>query len=257
MLAVALAVVLGVRAVPSKADRLVNRTVRVLDEGNIEEADRALAELAEYTKDSIDLAAVVSIRLALSTARIARDNHLALEYFALASAYSEDDPQHQSYMETGQALQDALDAHLDDLMELARTYQGRHYQAGLRLKSPLHGSLQFPNDLPPEVDEAYWYLIEGDAAPEYHATLKNSVGREAIGATLRMIIVQDDVADAHTLTLAGDLDLAELWWLVGSLSPNRLFTEWSFNRVLEETADDPEHPARQRALNALSRIVHG
>lgn len=248
-----IAIIFVVQIMPSQADRLVAQAESAVRAGDIDTADHALAELAALTNDSIDLTSIVSMRLAISVARIARDHLLASEYFALASAYPEEHTLYEELNGLGEQFIADMRKHMDELMQSARTYQGQHYQSGLKLKSPLRGTLSTPID-DPQLDEAYARLAEGDTGPEAKDMLHETVSRAVVGVVLGFVVVQDEQVDPETISLAGSLDLAELLWLVGANATEPLFAQWCFEKVLEETDRQPDHPARQRAFDALEQI---
>lgn len=238
---------------PSEHERLVQRTVEAINAGQIEAADQHLQSLSEITRDSIDLTSIMSLRVAMAVAEVIRDSHLIVEYEGMARQFDEVDPEYRAYTEKSASLLEGLRESLSDLETIARDYQGKHYQPGLRLTSPLQATLELPLQ-DTALSEAYADLLAGEADEADHETLYRSVAREALGVVLRLVIIQDEEAAEDSVKLTGAIDLAELWWLVGTNSMSPTFSEWAIDRVLEETKDQPEHPARARAQEALKRF---
>lgn len=249
VLAVAAAAIAVVAVLPSEQERLVEQAVAALNAGDIEAADRALQRLGERTHDSVDVTGIMSLRVALAVAAVVRDNLLATEYDGMAIQFDESDPVHAAYKALGEEYRTRYEEQRKNLESIARTYQGQHYQPGLRLQSPLRGELRLSGD--DGIIDAYLDLLNGEAEEKDHAALYKSAAREAAGGVLRRVIVQPEAAAEDTVALSGSLDLAELWWLIGSNVPSPLFSEASIDTVLEETKNTPDHPARQRALDAL------
>lgn len=235
---------------PSESDRLVSRAVNALNEGDLEAVGGALDELAQITADSIDLSAIVSLRVALSVAQVVRDAQLSMEYEAITHVLAENEQEPEPYPDILRNLQTSRLEHQEQLMAHARNYHGQHYHSGLRLTSPLNGTLDLYAD-DPTVTEAYRDILAGIADSDDHGILRDHVARETVAAVLRLVIDQGDAEDPEKVRLSGSLDLAELWWLIAANSTNQLFSETALDIVLEETEGRPEHPARDRALEAL------
>lgn len=249
-----LAVIVAVQVGRTSGDRLAARAAEALREGDLAAAEDILAELADVTIDSMDLTAVMSLRVGLAIARIASFNQLSIEYAQLAHAFPEEHELHRAYMELSEGFRAKVKDQTDALEELARHYRGRHYQSGLRIQSPLRGQLDL-GGAALTYEQAYDSLSVGDATPEAHRNLERSINRESVGFVLSQIIIQEGRSQGETVRLSGRFDMANLLWLIGAnMSGEPLFARWCFERVIEETEHSPDHPARQLAFGALHQL---
>ena len=140
-----------------------------------------------------------------------------------------------------------------ELLQTAKVYHGQHYKGGLRIDSPVQGTLDLLHD-EDRILDAYRALIAGYATEDEQAIFHAGVAREALGAVLRLVIVQPDGQSADAVALQGTLDMAELWWLIAAHSTDVHFSETALGIVLAETETRPDHPARARAEAALREV---
>lgn len=236
---------------PQAEERLLTQTLRALQTGDIETAEVALEQMAEASRDSTDQAALWAIRMGLAVARLATAVQLELEYAILAERLPTDSPAYLAYTRRSLDLAEAMPELSAELVEIAQTYRGRHYREGLRLQSPLVGTLPaLSSDT--EVEDALAHLAEGDDSERHHEALRLGIARVATSAILERVIEQPEPRPSGEVALTGHLDLAELLWLIGANSPNRELARWSMRRVLDETASEPAHPLRLRAQEVLT-----
>src|SRR5690606_13544769 len=114
-----------------------------------------------------------------------------------------------SYDEVIAILTEQLRRDQEELLQTAKVYHGQHYKGGLRIDSPVQGTLDLLHD-EDRILDAYRALIAGYATEDEQAIFHAGVAREALGAVLRLVIVQLDGQSADAVALQGTLDMAEL-----------------------------------------------
>lgn len=254
--ALVLAVGLYVVFSPSQSQRFASQVAKAFEAGDLETAKLRLEEWAAVTGDALDRSAIMSLHMAVSIAQVVRDAQLLVEYEGLNLMLS--DPEgteggFSAYSETLQHLEEQLRRDQDEALVTAKAYHASYYQGGLRLRSPVAGTLDLVQG-EEALNEAFRALVAGDATSEEQAVFHASVAREALGAVLRLVIAQPEGQSADKISLSGMFDFAELWWLIAAHSTDAYFSETALGIVLDETQNKPDHPARQRAQEALREV---
>lgn len=243
--------VIIVQQIPSQEARLLRNVEKAIQAGDLDQAEERLATLVDVTKDSIDQTALESLRLSFLAARIARENQLLLEYSELAEMMFGDEQAAQQLHMRVDELNERISEYIDEMTEMARTYQTRYYQEGLRLNSPLRGEMLLP-DHTAELDEAYSAIMLGDDTEKDHDVLFDVASMNVMATVLDLVIVQNGASSTQTVSLSGTIDIPEVLWLIGSSITNPRLAEWYMLRIVDETEHDKSHPARQRASEVLS-----
>ncbi|NLN27680.1 MAG: hypothetical protein GX161_05615 [Firmicutes bacterium] len=251
-----LAVGLYTLFIPTPKARFSRQVAEAFQAGDLEAARRHLEAWAEETSDGIDRTAIMSLHMAVSVAQVVRDAQLLVEYEGMNMMFA--DPEDAldetiSYDEVIAILTEQLRRDQEELLQTAKVYHGQHYKGGLRIDSPVQGTLDLLHD-EDRILDAYRALIAGYATEDEQAIFHAGVAREALGAVLRLVIVQPDGQSADAVALQGTLDMAELWWLIAAHSTDVHFSETALGIVLAETETRPDHPARARAEAALREV---
>jgi gamma-glutamylcyclotransferase (GGCT)/AIG2-like uncharacterized protein YtfP len=249
------ALVLMMNVPPNKKSRVLAEAEEYISRGDIDGGLKALDKLADVSKETYELTGVWLMKMCLSLSAVVQDFTLTQQYQNILEELPPYTDAADSYEVKADFYQTRSEERVKALDELADSYRRYYHQEGLRINTPFNEKAFVDLSLSSEkISEALGHLLAGDDGEKYYNQLEQFVGMEAVGGVYWLIVEQDEQNGRDEVSISGRIKLPELLLAISGHVSKKDLAQWFLQRVLDETNNQPDHPARIEAKLRLAAI---